>query len=141
MHLSSVHPHNHPGADAAAQDPVVDDNRDAADSLQRYLHQCGYRCSLAFDGHSAMTAIRTGRFDAVILDLGLPDIDGLEVARQVRREMPDPPLFVALTGYGQDSDRLATREAGIRVHLTKPLLEGEIERTLHGLFGAGDSAG
>ncbi|MGO4222428.1 ATP-binding protein [Lysobacter sp. TAF61] len=117
---------------------IVDDNRDAADSLQRLLQQWGYRSSMVFDGRSAMDAIHVTRFDAVILDVGLPDIDGLEVARRLRSELQDPPPFIALTGYGQDSDRQASREAGIGVHLTKPLLEGEIEQALHGLFGADD---
>jgi PAS domain S-box-containing protein len=113
---------------------IVDDNRDAADSLQRRLRQSGYHSSLVFDGGSAMVAIRTRQFDAVILDIGLPDIDGLDVARLLRSELRDPPPFIALTGYGQDSDRLATRAAGIRFHLTKPLLEGEIEATLLEVF-------
>ena len=113
---------------------IVDDNHDAADTLQQRLLECGYRCYTAYDGNSALTAIRATRFDAVILDLGLPDVDGLDVARLLRRELNDPPPFIALTGYGQDSDLVATKNAGFHAHLTKPVLPEEIERVLDQLL-------
>ena len=113
---------------------IVDDNHDAADTLQQRLLGCGYRCYTAYDGRSALAAIRGTRFDAVILDLGLPDVDGLDVARLLRSELKDPPPFIALTGYGQDSDMAATKAAGFQAHLTKPLRPGEIERALSQQF-------
>lgn len=119
---------------------IVDDNRDAADSLQHRLQECGYRSYTAYDGQSALAAIRATHFDAVILDLGLPDVGGLDVARLLRSELKDPPPFIALTGYGQDSDLAATTAAGFHAHLTKPLLPGEIERVLSLQFGEAGSA-
>ncbi|MDQ8051191.1 PAS domain S-box protein [Luteibacter sp.] len=113
---------------------VVDDNRDAADTLQQRLQASGYRTATAYDGRSAMAAIGSTRFDAVLLDLGLPDISGLEVARQLGQTLDDPPPFIAVTGYGQESDLAATKAAGFRSHLTKPLRPDEVERALSQLF-------
>jgi CheY-like chemotaxis protein len=113
---------------------VVDDNRDAADSLQMLLEHAGYRCYATYDAVSALTAIRATRFDAVIIDLGLPDLDGFEVARRLRAELPQPPPLIAVTGYGQTGDLSATREAGFHAHLTKPLAAEEIARVLRALF-------
>ncbi|MFC3816266.1 PAS domain S-box protein [Lysobacter sp. GCM10012299] len=118
---------------------VVDDNRDAADTLQQRLQACGYRTATAYDGRSAITAIGQTRFDAVLLDLGLPDVSGLEVARQLGQILADPPPFIAVTGYGQESDLAATKAAGFRAHLTKPLRPDEIERALSQLFGEAGS--
>jgi PAS domain S-box-containing protein len=118
---------------------IVDDNHDAADTLQARLQESGYRSYTAYDGVSALAAIRGTQFDAVILDIGLPDVGGLDVARMLRAELRDPPPFIALTGYGQEGDMAATRSAGFHVHLTKPLLGGEIERTLSQLFNKADS--
>ncbi|MFC5571268.1 PAS domain S-box protein [Lysobacter yangpyeongensis] len=113
---------------------VVDDNRDAADSLQMLLEHAGYLCYATYDAVSALTAIRATRFDAVIIDLGLPDLDGFEVARRLRAELPQPPPLIAVTGYGQTGDLSATREAGFHAHLTKPLAAEEIARVLRALF-------
>ncbi len=118
---------------------VVDDNRDAADTLQQRLQECGYRTDTAYDGRGALAAIRDTRFDAVLLDLGLPDVSGLEVARLLGQELHDPPPLIAVTGYGQQSDLAATKDAGFRAHLTKPLRPDEVERTLSQLFGEAGS--
>ncbi len=120
---------------------VVDDNRDAADTLQQRLQACGYRTDTAYDGRSAMAAIRDTRFDAVLLDLGLPDVSGLEVARLLGKATDAPPPLIAVTGYGQQSDFAATKSAGFCAHLTKPLRPDEVERALSQLFGeAGNEA-
>jgi PAS domain S-box-containing protein len=118
---------------------VVDDNRDAADTLQQRLQEWGYRTDTAYDGRSAMAAIRGARFDAVLLDLGLPDVSGLEVARLLGKAMNNPPPLIAVTGYGQQSDLAATKDAGFRAHLTKPLRPDEVERALSQLFGEAGS--
>ncbi len=109
---------------------VVDDNRDAADSLSMLLRFMGLEARVAYDGHAALEAIRADRPAAVLLDLGMPGIDGFEVARRVRR---DPELrdvmLVALTGWGQDEDHRRSQEAGFDHHLVKPVdqaLLGEI---------------
>ncbi len=113
---------------------VVDDNRDAAESMQALLRRLGYRCHVVYDGMGALDAARATRFDAVIIDLGLPDLDGVEVARRLRAELSAPPKFIAVTGYGQDSDLEATRAAGFHAHLTKPLAVDRIAALLAGLL-------
>ncbi|MDR7100219.1 PAS domain S-box-containing protein [Lysobacter niabensis] len=113
---------------------VVDDNRDAGDTLQAMLQFAGYDSQTVYDGASALQAVRDSRFDAVILDIGLPDVSGLEVARRLRASPSPPPPLIALTGYGQDIDLAATREAGFHAHLTKPLMADKIMLVLSQLF-------
>jgi len=100
---------------------VVDDQVDAASILARLLKARGHQARVAADGASALEAIRGDRPDVVLLDIGLPGMNGYEVARQIRLEKAaNPILLVALTGYGQLEDvRLAT-EAGFDHHLVKP---------------------
>ncbi len=106
---------------------VVDDNVDAASSLGTLLELDGYEVELAYDGHGAIDAARRFRPDVLLLDIGLPGLNGLQVARELRR---DPAfadkLFVALTGYGQAEDRRESRAAGFDHHLTKPIDEIEL---------------
>jgi signal transduction histidine kinase/CheY-like chemotaxis protein len=100
---------------------VVDDNTDAANTLARWLEFEGHKAEVAHDGPSALHAARNGRYDAYILDIGLPVMDGMELARRLRA-MPEVQgaTLVALTGYGQRSDKQQTAEAGFRFHLVKP---------------------
>jgi PAS domain S-box-containing protein len=101
---------------------VVDDNQDSADSLGAVLSFLGADVRIAYDGQSALEALRTYHPSAVILDLGMPGLDGYEVAHRVRQ---DPALrdltLIALTGWGQEQDRRRTREAGFDHHLVKPV--------------------
>jgi CheY-like chemotaxis protein len=113
---------------------IVDDNRDAGDTLRAMLQFAGYDSHTVYDGASALQAVRASRFDAVILDIGLPDVSGLEVARRLRAEHHPPPSLIALTGYGQDNDLEATLEAGFHAHLTKPLMADKIMLVLSRLF-------
>jgi PAS domain S-box-containing protein len=100
---------------------VVDDNVDAADSLALLLRLAGHDVRVAHDGPSALEAARAERPDAVFLDLGMPGMDGYEVARRLRQESGlDGVRLVALTGWGQDEDRRRTQEAGFDQHLVKP---------------------
>jgi PAS domain S-box-containing protein len=101
---------------------VVDDNRDAASSLALLLQITGNETHLAHDGSAALAAAERHRPDLVLLDIGLPELNGYEVCRQVRaqpwgREM----VMIALTGWGQDEDRRKSREAGFDGHLVKPV--------------------
>ncbi len=101
---------------------VVDDNRDGADSLAQLLQAQGHDVRTAYDGASAIA--EAGRFhpQAVLLDLGMPGLDGLETARRLRAAQPaEPLLLVAVTGWGQERDRRQTREAGFDGHLVKPV--------------------
>ena len=114
--------------DAAAATPhgrrvlVVDDNRDLAESLAMVLGLWGHDVTVAFDGPAALTAARARPPEVVFLDIGLPYMDGFEVAKQMRRE-PDlrRARIVAITGYGRDEDRRRSQEVGIDLHLTKPV--------------------
>ncbi|HXX48312.1 MAG TPA: PAS domain S-box protein [Myxococcota bacterium] len=106
---------------------VVDDNRDAADSLALLLEVYGAEVRVAYDGTSALAELREARPDVVLLDLGMPDMDGFEVAARIRKQ---PELagvvLVALTGWGQPEDRRATRAAGFDLHLVKPISPPEL---------------
>jgi PAS domain S-box-containing protein len=101
---------------------VVDDNADAASTTAELLSLLGHRVRTAHDGSSALQAVRESVPDVVFLDIGLPDMDGYDVARRLRA-MPEiaQPLLVAVTGWGQDKDKQAAMEAGFNHHLTKPV--------------------
>jgi CheY-like chemotaxis protein len=101
---------------------VVDDNVDAAELLGEALSQAGHEVKREHDGESAVDAAAEFRPDVVLLDLGLPGMDGYEVARRLRAH-PDLTgvRIIAITGYGQDADRSRTAQAGIDEHLVKPV--------------------
>jgi PAS domain S-box-containing protein len=101
---------------------IVDDNVDAADSIAMLLQASGFSVRCVYDGVSALSVASSYRPDVFVLDIGLPDITGYEVAKRLRA-IPDfarTPI-VAVTGYGQHSDRMRSREAGIDHHMTKPV--------------------
>jgi CheY-like chemotaxis protein len=101
---------------------VVDDNRDAADSLASLLTFMGARVQTAYDGPSALEAIRIHRPAVVLLDIGMPGMDGYAVAAEVRREPQYQDVkLIAVTGWGQDQDRRRSQEAGFDHHLMKPV--------------------
>jgi CheY-like chemotaxis protein len=99
---------------------VVDDNRDAAEALAELCKLWGHQVWIAQDGPNALQMAESVRPDVVFLDIGLPVIDGYEVARRLRSTMQGGPFLVALTGYGTDRDRAAAHEAGFNLHITKP---------------------
>jgi two-component system CheB/CheR fusion protein len=112
---------------------VVDDNRDAADSLALLLQVSGHEVRTAHDGPTALEAARAWRPEVVVLDLGLPRLDGYEVARRLRREqLGEGLVLVALTGYGQDEDRRRSEEAGFDHHLVKPASPDVLARVFAG---------
>ncbi|HEX5445981.1 MAG TPA: response regulator [Pirellulales bacterium] len=101
---------------------VVDDNRDAADTLAMLLKLLGADVQTVYDGASALEAMRAVRPAAVLLDLGMPAMDGYEVARRIRAEPELRDVFlIALTGWGQEDDRRRSQDAGFNVHLVKPV--------------------
>jgi CheY-like chemotaxis protein len=110
---------------------VVDDNHDSADSLGLLLRMTGHDVRTAYDGPTALEAARSYRPGVAVVDLGLPRMDGCEVARRLR-EQPgwDAVLFIALTGYGREEDRRRTREAGFDHHLVKPVEFAALQRLL-----------
>ncbi len=100
---------------------VVEDNRDAAEMLRDLLELEGHLVELAFDGQAALAKARTFHPDVVVCDIGLPEMNGFEVARALRAEPgPSRPTLVALSGYAQPEDVARGREAGFDAHLAKP---------------------
>lgn len=100
---------------------VIEDNRDSATSLTLLLELIGHEVQSAHAGPAGVELVRTWRPDAVISDLGLPGIDGFEVARRIRQEPGlEKVLLLALTGYGEEAFRRKSREAGFDYHLVKP---------------------
>jgi len=110
---------------------VVDDHREAAESLALLLSLRGATVFTANDGRAALDALGRHRPDAVLLDIGMPGMDGYEVARRMRAR-PDgrAVTLVALTGWGQPDDRKRSAEAGIDHHVVKPVAIDELERLL-----------
>ena len=110
---------------------VVDDNRDAADTLGMLLRVMGNQVHTAHDGIEAVGAASAFRPDVVLLDIGLPRLNGYEVARRIRSQ-PDGAnmLLIALTGWGQDEDRRKSKEAGFDHHLTKPVEFAALQKLL-----------
>ncbi|MBL8897486.1 MAG: response regulator [Planctomycetes bacterium] len=110
---------------------VVDDSFDTASSLATLLTLSGHAVSSAYDGLAAIQAAREQRPDVVLLDIGLPGLDGYEVARRLRA---DPDLahvvLIAMTGYGQEVDRQAALSAGFHQHMVKPVAFSKLEAAL-----------
>jgi PAS domain S-box-containing protein len=110
---------------------VVDDNVDAAESLAMVLRLSGHEVRTAYNGPAALAEARIATPDVVLLDIGLPGMDGFDVARQIREDRGLNHLrIVAVTGYGQDEDRRRTQEAGFDFHLTKPVDPVQLDRLL-----------
>jgi CheY-like chemotaxis protein len=108
---------------------VVDDNVDSAETMAEILKLWGHEVRTAHDGPGALEAARAQRPDAILLDLGLPTMDGYETARRLREEGLGT-LLVAVTGFGTAEDRRRAREAGFDTHLTKPVNPDALRRLL-----------
>lgn len=101
---------------------VVDDNSDAADTLAQLLELLGHRTQVAHGGKAALQAMQDFRPQVVLLDLGMPEVDGYQVAAAIRNDgRLNQPFLAALTGWGSEQDRVKTRAAGFDLHLTKPI--------------------
>jgi PAS domain S-box-containing protein len=110
---------------------LVDDNVDAAETLRLALELDGHAVRVAHDGRSALDAAARERPDAVVLDIGLPDVDGHEVARRLRARFgADCPRLIALSGWGQERDKRLAVEAGFERHFTKPVEPTVLARAL-----------
>ncbi len=116
---------------------IVDDNVDAAVSLRLLLLSLGHVTTVAHDGVEALRIAAEFRPDVVLLDIGMPGLDGYEVARRLRRLRPDAPTeIIAVTGWGQPADREKSRDAGFDMHLVKPVDQSELAQILSTKVGA-----
>jgi CheY-like chemotaxis protein len=113
---------------------VVEDDADLAASLAGWLGRCGHHVLVASDGSAALRATEASSPDVMLLDIGLPGMDGYEVAERVHEElapaMPKAPLVIAVTGRESEADRRRSRAAGIDLHLLKPLDAAQLARVL-----------
>ena len=101
---------------------VVDDNRDAADSLALLLRMKGHAATAAYGGREAVAAADADKPDVVLLDIGMPQMSGYDVVRELRHHSRAPrPRIYALTAFTQVSDRVAAKQAGFDGHLSKPV--------------------
>jgi len=116
---------------------VVDDNTDAAESLAMLLRTAGAEIHVAHDGPTALAEFERCEPHVVLLDIGMPNMDGCEVARRLREvARAERVVLVALTGWGQDEDRRRVREAGFDHHLVKPVDLASLQGLLTSLTSA-----
>jgi CheY-like chemotaxis protein len=115
---------------------LVDDNEDSARSLELLLGLAGHDVRVAHAGGPALGIAREFQPEVILLDIGLPGMDGYTVARRLRQEPTVPrPTIVALTGYGQEQDRNEALDSGFDVHMTKPVDPEELCDWLASLDG------
>jgi PAS domain S-box-containing protein len=120
-----------PSAVAGRRVLVADDNKDAADALAMLLELSGHEVRVAHGGRAALSLAQTFRPDVAILDIGMPDLSGYDVAAQLRREpWGGAIVLIALTGWGRDDDRQRATNAGFDQHMTKPVSPEELEAFL-----------
>ena len=113
---------------------VVDDNADSALSLAMMLSMMGHDTRTAHDGEEAVTTAEAFRPQVVLLDIGLPKLNGYEVAQRIRQQEWGTSMFlVAVTGWGQDEDRRRSEDVGMNLHMVKPVEPSALDRMLAGL--------
>jgi CheY-like chemotaxis protein len=100
---------------------VVDDNVDFALSFAELIRHLGCEVAVAHDGPAALAMAREWKPAVALLDIGLPGMDGFEVARRLRQTADHPMKLIAVTGYDQERDRARSRDAGFDVHVAKPV--------------------
>jgi PAS domain S-box-containing protein len=119
-----------PDRSPAAQVLLIEDNVDARETLRWLLEHEGHRVDVAADGASGLACAEETRPDIVLIDIGLPGMDGYEVARRLRARLGAGPILVAISGYGQPDDRRRSVDAGFDAHLTKPVSADELTQIL-----------
>jgi CheY-like chemotaxis protein len=113
---------------------VVDDNHDSALSLAMMLSIMGHETRTAHDGESAVISAETFRPEVVLLDIGLPKLNGYEVAQRIREQSWGTSMYlIAVTGWGQDEDRQRSSEVGLNLHMVKPVEPSALEKVLASL--------
>jgi CheY-like chemotaxis protein len=121
---------NHSGRETLRRIVLIDDNVDAAESLAMLLRLKGHEVHVAYDGQAGVSLVMKTDPDCVLVDIGLPGIDGYEVAKRLRSHDHNGMLLVALTGYGQSEDRRRSEQAGFDHHLVKPVSQEVLEDLL-----------
>jgi len=109
---------------------LIEDNADARRTLRQLLEQDGHRVDEDGDGLSGLARAEATRPDIILVDIGLPGMDGYELARRIRAQRGAEPILVAVTGYGQADDQRRSREAGFDAHLTKPVTPDHLAEVL-----------
>src|SRR5690606_23001026 len=109
---------------------VIDDNRDAADTLAMLVEELGGDCRSVYDGESGLLAMQEYRPDIVLLDIGMSGLDGYETCRRIRQARGDDVMLVAVTGVGQQRDKDEAHRAGFDAHLTKPPNPAQLRKLL-----------
>ena len=113
---------------------VVDDNHDSALSLAMMLSIMGHETRTAHDGESAVETAESFLPEVILLDIGLPKLNGYEVAQRIRENAWGASMFlIAVTGWGQEEDRQRSSEVGLNVHMVKPVEPAALEKLLAGL--------
>jgi CheY-like chemotaxis protein len=121
---------------------VVDDNTDAALTLGMLLDACGHEVMVEHSSSNALARARRDRPDACLLDIGLPEMDGNELARRLRSQSETAhSVLIAVTGYGQEQDRQQAFESGFRHHFVKPVDMDKLAAVLAEIAGEARAAG
>ena len=119
---------------------VVDDHRDAADALVRLMKLVGREARAVYDGPTCLAEIERQVPDVVLIDIGMPEFDGIELARRIReREQWNSIVLVAVTGAGHEQDQARSQAAGFAAHLVKPVDMALLEQTLDRLLTQGQT--
>jgi DNA-binding response OmpR family regulator len=136
-HMADINPSTAPTAKRGFKILVVDDNEDSALSLAMMLSIMGHDTRTAHDGESAVAAAESFLPEVVLLDIGLPKLNGYEVAQRIREQAWGEKMFlIAVTGWGQEEDRQRSSEVGLNVHMVKPVEAAALEKLLSELARA-----
>jgi CheY-like chemotaxis protein len=110
---------------------IVEDAFDSAEMLREQLTQWGYECRVCTSANEALALAPYFHPRVVLIDIGLPDMDGWELARRLQQQEPEePPVFVAITAHGEQEDFKRSQHAGIRFHLVKPAYQAQLRELL-----------
>ena len=115
---------------------VIDDNADAANTTAMLVETLGGACEVAYDGHSGFAKALVLRPDVILLDIGMPGMDGYQTCRKIRSALGQDVVIVAVTGWGQEQDKDEAYRAGFNAHLTKPADPAALEHLLAADTGA-----
>ncbi|MFI5398062.1 MAG: response regulator [Candidatus Binatia bacterium] len=126
-----------PAPESALRVLVVEDNEDVARSIAMLLELWGHKAQVVHEAQSALNAAETHHPEVVLMDIGLPGMDGYQIAKQLRQQQGgEKVVLVALTGFGEDEDRRRSSEAGFNHHLVKPVDPDVLQQFLSNLVSS-----